>query len=44
MAHMITIQTIKMKPTGENMQELEEKYSESKNALEQNIQKYTVLK
>ena len=41
--HNANMQAIKMKPTGENMQELEEKYLESKNSLEQNIQKYNDL-
>jgi len=43
MMHMANMQTIKMKPSGENMQELEEKYWKSKNSLEQNIQKYNDL-
>ena len=41
--HMANIQTIKMKPTGENMQELEEKYIQSRNSLDKNIQKYDEL-
>jgi len=43
MMHMTNMQIIKMKPIEENMQELEEKYWQSKNSLEQNIQKYDDL-
>jgi len=43
MMYMANMQTIKMKPTGENLQELKEKYLESKNSLELNIQKYNDL-
>jgi len=43
MMYMANMQTIKKKPTGENLQELKEKYLESKNSLEINIQKYNDL-
>ena len=43
MMHNANIQTIMMKPTGESMQTLEAIFLESKNSLEQSIQKYNDL-